>query len=127
MPPTCPSDSKVLAITKLPGLPLRPIDRRRVRLAGRLRPSCLGLILTHKRISPIGGGRHTTRISGRLPKLTSHQRAEAIKMVESGNRPGRRSPGYFVFIGPAFPGLFRRRVSGTDGKRELGVGEIDFP
>ena len=32
--------------------------------------------------------RERGRVGGRLPKLTAHQRAEAIKMVESGNKTG---------------------------------------
>ena len=32
--------------------------------------------------------RERGRVGGRQPKLTNHQRAEAIKMVESGNRTG---------------------------------------
>jgi len=32
--------------------------------------------------------RERGRVGGRLPKLTVHQRAEAIKMVESGNKTG---------------------------------------
>jgi DNA invertase Pin-like site-specific DNA recombinase len=32
--------------------------------------------------------RERGRVGGRLPKLTAHQRAEAVKMVESGNKTG---------------------------------------